>query len=880
MSQSSNKNSRLAWLVGAVELALLDRLRSKYVDQPNRQILYVIDFPNLVQVHCVPPVNVDIAETTGFLPVPKPERSWAQENSQDRYTDQAYLDSIAREHTGALGLTELLARYVFERRWSKGAPKLMLHTQVSEAARLESAIKNASMREWESTSRNINKALQQLESLASRNKGNIPAFVQAAVEAASDTLPALYGKYSGTRQFMRFRDVSPQIEPDFGSDHVIFLNSVPDLMRYVKNILNTKSGAEAFERIVIDWQSALIKISGVEDEKTAERRSDDARTLALIEYINGCLDEDKVNLQLVYLTAHARIFDAALLRYGVLNGSSINKLPLVGSRHARNRARYSAYLLLGSGNISKVPILDPRVLTTARDFVDYAAEYGGEENGKEKIQSITEWLPLFFNGVERDEEKIARSYLVLNGLISKRDSSEFSDVLQSEDFGSAQYAALDKSWAIYIAATSAAYGFSKIQDRQYLKDLLVAAFVGAKPSDVMDAIRDQMSKVMGEWLPAVASATFEQILQASATADDHHTDNQQIGRMVAPLLFPAFKTIQSDFTALFAWARNRRQLARPEVPWLKNPTPENLNIGCDWSSGVGLHRVNYIHALGLSYGFAVEGNWPAAYRLSSISVALARTIDDKHQERDLCYISGREAAYLCSFSARRRCAGMDMRFIPRVLPGQYYRDFEDALKKEESIFKNQLGGKKWAAHELRLEAEKIAWTIFERLVGIAISENITGSTTRSAGVQYGFDYRLEDLQEKAMHAEKLYEYFQRQSIEGYTDAMLHVTLQIRMGVIQLLLLDRYHFSEWVSLQDRSKYVESELDEINGLVNMRSESKGLPVLELAILKAAEAAKGGVWPVDSDNSVGIAGDSMSSFDKWRLMKLKVFLPNWEN
>lgn len=836
MTTGESPSSNTALLVGAIELAMLDRLRARFVDDKGVFTLFVIDFPFLAHIHCVPPLNLNLVETTGLL-IGQVSQSGNQSKIPP-HANHALMRTLAGARPKELGLTEVLSRYIFDRRWSGKLPKLMLSTQINEASDLEDGIRSGLMREWQDPQPSISSVVDGLEKIAKENAGNVKAFVEAAVTHAEDTLPALYGTYSQTRQYLRFSDIKPASVSEPQERPVMFADAVMEVQQYLDEVdaPGENAAASRFEEILGNWKSAIDVIFPNDEGSRLARRSSDAKTLALLEYLNLRLLEDKKNCRLVFLTSHGALFDAAGLRFGCMTERERRRRPNHGSFTDRDRSRYCAWLLAEEPGVSTAPILDPRVLMTSRDFIEYAVPPTQQASNKENVQAITEWLPLFFNGQEHDTALLARSYLHFQGVTKVRDAP----LLTVEKFGESQFTTLISSWDKYLRTISTAHGISKSVSREGIRDLLIMVVKG-QPGLVLEEIRRRMATLLSAWLPAVGGATFSQLqVSLRQTKSQPH---KIPSRSMPPLLMPAFEKIQASLTGLLGNAAPMATRTKTDLAWLSEPTAENLGIDQAWCEG-GEFRIQYIQALGLAYGFAIEENWSAAFRLASIAHDVVKLAPRGYTDpRDVRLLSGREAAFLSSFTARRRFASVPIELAASTRGERYVRDIESALRREEPIFEKNQWIEKFEAHKARIGGEHLSWQVFRLLSRHALDS--LHETRRSLLLFDEDTMGLEgDLQRTADTAIKLCSFFgePHQAPNGndhaaYAFAMYYLARQSWLGVLQL------HLFMEIPSELNSVSIKSNL--LNALLQLRKIERFRPAnctwtgLEYDMLCAATA-----------------------------------------
>lgn len=704
-------------LIGAIELAMMDLVRQEYIDNPSVRTLYVIDFPRMAQVHCVPPLHLQTVETTGFLPAPTREEIANEGSRSVPERDYGLVKRLAKRFPLALGLTEVLARFVFERAWSNDQPKLMLATQLYEAGTIHDAIQSASMTEWRSTLERVDVAEQQLLRIEVETRGKgIEDLVRLVADNAADNLPAIYGEYSQVRQFVRLTDIEPTADEDFFDRPVLFADALSELRPYLAEIRNAGPARKQFERLCEEWEDSIPETSS--DEKIKRGARFDAEALATIEHLNERLRRDSKPLQLVFLTDDGKLFDAAVYKARIIKRKrdlSFDSTCSTGAPGLLNRGRYTAHLLRSAPDalIRKVPILDPRALLTGRRFVDFAAGSAEKLPGDDRARAITEWLPMFFSGGERQVMLIAETYLQLQG----QKLSDFkSRPLKPEDFSDEQYGALVSSWSSYVRSVGVAHGLSRYSTRAHLRNVIVP-LVQNDGRSVTKAIRAHLTQVMGEWLPRLSGVTFQHLLKAGSTTKRRY-------RSVPPLILPVLAHVQRSLADLLTHTNTTDILDIDRYAWLAKPTAQNLGLATYWDSDPW--KLNYIQAIGLAYGFAIEENWSAAHRLATTALSLAQLHRASTGKPDDSLMSGREAAFLASLSARRSFATSPYGVSFRPNDGlEQLGQLKHCLAIEKKLFDEKGWSNRWEAHQLRLESEEIAWRAFSHLVSLMRTSSLT-----------------------------------------------------------------------------------------------------------------------------------------------------------
>ena len=172
MSPQADKPTKAEVLAGSCELGILECAWEHFVDKPAHEYLFVIDAPAMSSVHALPPHNISHFAVTGFLLAPETP-AYLKGMSQEKR--QAHYDSQSEAYPLTVGLTELIARYVFDRRWSRGAPKLMMSSQVATMTPTLDFVGRAASNEFTKTVSNSNSSNppQRVEGKVLRLQGRV-----------------------------------------------------------------------------------------------------------------------------------------------------------------------------------------------------------------------------------------------------------------------------------------------------------------------------------------------------------------------------------------------------------------------------------------------------------------------------------------------------------------------------------------------------------------------------------------------------------------------------------------------------------------------------------------------------------------------------------
>lgn len=725
--------------VGAVELAMLDLLRQEYVENEPIKPLFVVDFPRLAQTHCVPPLHLMVPEVTGLLP--SPDNS-AGESTRSKgivaERDIRLIKGLAEKFPETLGLAEVLSRFVFDRTWSYGVPKLMLSTQLGEADSILDALRHQSMEEWRRTvsRQSINKALVKFAEIYREAGKSMEDFIEGVADKAEELLPAIYGEYSQVRQLLRFEDIKPVADLDTEDCPVVFASDILELRGCLDEIADGKVGEAKFRVLQKLWEESIPEtyqraMSTETAERMRIRRRADVDTLATIEYLNDRLVEVDARYRLVFVSDDAKLFSGALRRFRVIEDPralSFNAKRATGSASAFHRSRYTAHLLLATPNsaLRKAPILDPRALMTGRSFVEFSVAGGIKEEGVEPVRAITEWLPVFFDGRERDKKAVANTYLHIQQERAQHDGA----LMTAEMFGARQYEALESHWKNYVRMVGTAHGLTRYSTRAHLRDAFVALMKDDR-AGVEVAIHRQLDKVMSAWLPALGGETL--VRRSEPTSIERRLGALRI-RSIPPLLLPAWPVVQGSLVQLFGGTDNgtNRDKVRA-LKWITKPTAKNLGLEGGWAR-TPKWKLNYIQCIGLAYGFASEGNWTAGYRLASSAFSLAQVRRDSSGKPDESFISGREAAFLASVAARRSLASRPTYLHAPDIEQDLIDRLRCAIELEAPIFDDNGWQVRREAHDLRLKGEVLSWRAYRQLCVIMRSQLGRGGKATDMGI--------------------------------------------------------------------------------------------------------------------------------------------------
>ena len=743
-------------LVGACELGLLESAWEYFVNQPRFQYHFVIDAPAVASVYALPPHNIAHFGIAGLLDAPERPgdlKHFSAEKKQEHYKEQA------QKYPLALGLTEILARYIFERRWSSDEPKLMMSSQISAIATIMEAVGNESSRELSRTYAHAGET-NPLNGLRNRfqsaKNSTASEFINDVIKDLEKYLPAIYGEYSETRRLFRYSQAVPF--PDRAEDEqaTVFARSyelIDGLLEIpeseVSDDIRDYLGRRGLDQPIFSlsqltelWLAAIPKSGRSMTAQKAEAKPDDgkrpssvkgaqreagdsegiddddkedgteqgnARTLAEIEYLNLRLQQIKSPVRLVFVTTTGRLFRAALYHGGKKRLGEPTPSIRLGSKDSYNKIEYLAQLLGdGQSDLGVVPLLDPRVLMTSPDFVNFA-------NRERKVpvedasREISAWLPAFFseypgNSGELDVKRLFQSYQHYQGV--RRKDTKIPDI-QADHFSSKQYDQLRVSWNAYIRIISAAEGVARIVQRdafhairsQLLGDVSLQELIGKRLDDAMSS-----------WLAIVGGNALQKTLRSDARRRKRKATGLNTFRVVPPLILPAFSSEKISLFVLVQHLRQKGPVFREgEFSWLTKPKLADFEIA--ESDPRGKHKARYIQMLGQAVLFASLNNWDAAYRLATQAYALAEQFLRDDENKDLStYVSGREAAYFASVASRR----LRTSWAKVERPVEEGHIWVEKYRKTIAVHETYIQGFEYrlAVHRARCDLEQLAWDVF------------------------------------------------------------------------------------------------------------------------------------------------------------------------
>lgn len=707
-------------LVGACELGLLESAWEYFVNKPKYQYLFVIDAPTISSVYALPPNNVAHFGIAGLLDAPEAP---ANLNGKPASARQAHYKDEARKYPLTLGLTEILARYLFTHRWSGGKPKLMMSNQTNTVGEIMDVVGRHSSIEFSQTYARAGDGnpLQDLqEKYMNDRSSNAERFVDDVMQQLEKYLPAIYGAYTNTRQLLRYAEALPFPDRLDEEQATVFAHSYKTI-----NTLLEQAGKEAsssdeetiptLAELTAFWGKA-IPSSGKrtaspkpgEDAEEEGTEHENARTLAEIEYLNRQFRAHNLPQRLVFVTTTGRLFEAALVRHGSIHHGAKPTIKF-GAASNYNKCLYLSHLLPNDDpEFELTPMLDPRVLMTCSDFVNYANRESKTPDD-DIAREISAWLPAFFANHlnlfgELDAKLIFNTYRHYQFAQGRERRPTIIDV---DSFSAQHYSELKTSWNEYIRIVSAAEGVERIMQREMFHDIR-ARLLGTISLQAM--MGQRLDDAMSRWLSIVGGNALQATLSATPNKKTAATSAAGKFRVVPPLILPSFS---SDRVSLFKLMQHLN-LHGPnfeinQFNWLTDPKPSDFEI--EESDPIkSAHKTRYVQMLGQAVLFASLNNWDAAYRLSTQAYALAEQFLKEDSDRDKpTYVSGREAAYFASVAARRLRTSWEMVDRPMSEGLGWVAKYRKAINDEIYIRKFPLRRELLL---LRGELEQIAWETF------------------------------------------------------------------------------------------------------------------------------------------------------------------------
>jgi len=661
-------------LVGACELGLLESAWEYFVNKPKYQYLFVIDAPKISSVYALPPNNIAHFGIAGLLDAPDAPANLKNKPASAR---QAHYKEEAKKYPLTLGLTEILARYLFSRRWSSGEPKLMMSSQTNSIGDLMDAVARSSSHEFTQTFKRSGDGnpLQDLQKkyMNDRSK-DAGEFIDDVTRQLEKYLPAIYGAYTDTRRLLRYAQALPFPDRPDEEQETVFARSyevINELLTLAERetLAPVEGLTQTLRELTKAWIEAIPRsgkratsqearpINDKDDvEETLEEEesteAENARTLAEIEYLNRQFRERGMPQRLVFVTTTGRLFQAVLTRYGFASHSVSTPNVLFGSKSNYEKCRYFSRLLVDdNSDLSLMPMLDPRALMMSSDFVNYANR---ESNASvdDNAREISAWLPAFFadylnSSGDMDVALIFRTYQHYQSTQTRKRIDV--PITSVDSFSPQHYSILKESWDKYIRIVSAAEGIERIMQREAFHDIRVQ-LIGK--TSLQELMGKRLDDAMSQWLAIVGGNALQASLRTLRGKKSTAPGTGKF-RVVPPLILPSFSSERVSLFRLMQHLNSHGPIfTENQFSWLTNPKASDFEI--DEADPRKDYKTRYVQMLGQAFLFASLNNWDAAYRLSTQAYALAEQfLRDDDDRLKSTYVSGREAAYFASVAARR-----------------------------------------------------------------------------------------------------------------------------------------------------------------------------------------------------------------------------------
>jgi hypothetical protein len=895
-TSSVNDEQKQELLVGACELGLLEATWERFVNKPQYQYLFVIDAPKISSVHALPPYNIAHFGLTGFLPVPERPADLRRLNFAAR---QKHFEEQARGFPLALGLTEILARYLLTTRWSGGAPKLMLSSQTTSVVGILEAITRNSSAELSQTIGNIG-VQNPLTDLAKRffadKVTKADQFIDKVTNELETLLPAIYGAYTATRQLFRYSEALPFPDEREEEKNTVFAHSykvIADILNQAARETNaarsldlqdsqshgaTTTGTPTFPTLLDAWTKA-VPPSGLRASNDSTHNDDDdersessnAHTLAEIEYINTYLAKSNSTYRLVFVTTTGRLFEAALKRFNV---RPLNVRPKFGARSNFDKSEYLSRLLScceGNDQLGAAPLLDPRVLMCSPDFVNFA-NHQSKTSVDDQSRAISAWVPAFFGNFLHgsgglDHARLYRTYLHYQ---TSRQTRDESNVISISAFTNEQFLGLKESWNNYIRIVAAAEGVDRLMRREAFHDIrqMLLTKEGQKAT-LSTLIGKRIDDAMSKWLTVVGGNALQANLAKLEKAGGS-ANIAKVFRIVPPVILPSFGEAQvSIFELVAQLCENGRNVNLSQFSWLTNPTASEFGI--DDTAANKIHKIRYVQMLGQAVMFASLGRWDASYRLVTQAFALAEQFLRVEADRaEPKYISGREAAYFASVACRRRASSSNA--APALKEGrEWVAKYREAIKLESNYLAHH--EPRLFIHDSRAELEGIAWDAFGVLYILYLNDSIKDTSA----VNLGWIDQCRDLCKALLarfsgDSEHLFtstiDFGDDCTSKAYNVALAYLQRQLAIMALQIELLLCSITTQ--ATNDSIKSYLALIDRSNNISADSYQRKYLPfsTLEHAVLNAARRVAR--LPLIDDKLPEFSGEE-NAFDRWRIEKL---------
>jgi hypothetical protein len=705
-----------ALAVGVLELAILTAVFKQFVQQPRFNYLYAIDAPTIASVHALPPHHITHFAITELLRTPeKPEvlKGKSADQRRQHFIEQAQGSPLAT------GLTEIIARYLFDGRWSSGLPKVIMPSQIGPLSTIVDATKRAAFGEWNTTTRSAtdNPLLNLAQRLKQKDQpSDATAFINELTSELEDLLPAIYGEYTASRQSLRFAEVLPSF-PESSSDtrstpelpRTVFADTFSQLSDIVGELEAAPDTASVenvrFADLLSAWENALPPAPNSTEEDSAPI----ARTLAEIEFLNRWLSHHNEPLRIAFFTTTARVFDGALKRFGVHEARRKPKY----DRPSYNKLRYMKYLAAAdeaTSPLAFMPLLDPRILMTGPDFVNFA-------NREEKTavddegRAISAWLPSIVGGKtgRLDIEELFNQYESIQFPELSRGNPSSASLIGTVSFLPKDQAKLVRDkWGAYIKLVSAVEGSERVLRRQMFHDIRVALLKQASndPNELRRQFGEQLDQAMGAWTAETSGFSLTATLRKKSTAAPK--------RNVPPLILPSFAKALQSIHAMLNSVKTKGAPDTDSFAWLTKPTPEAFGLQPD--DPKANEKTRYLQLLAQGLLFAHLGNWEAAYNVSTLAYSWAYQFLARSKNADeFQYISGREAAYFASVACRRMGARATAASQVTKRGLGWVDELEESLHQFERDNLSKPPNERFTVHLIRAGLEALAWDTFNAL---------------------------------------------------------------------------------------------------------------------------------------------------------------------
>lgn len=905
MSSQTEKPTKDEVLAGACELGILECAWEHFVDKPAHDYLFVIDAPAMSSVHALPPHNISYFGVTGFLRAPETP---ARLKGMPQEKRQAHYDSQSKTYPLTVGLTELIARYVFERRWSRGAAKLMMSRQVSTMAPTLDVVERAAGAEFTKTvsNANSNNPLNTLKTKFFASKTQSPEdFIDHVIGQLKDLLPSIYGAYSATRQLLRYNEALPFHAIGNSENKTVFAESIAELRLLLSHASVKQTVAPNAERsatptpvdfslIRSKWRESVpdsgntashtnrkaVDVTNETADGEAEESADDgtevenADTLAQIEYVNRALTASGSNVRLVFVTTTARLFHAAIKRFSFDERMPV---PKVGTRARYEKALYTSRLLAttgGDAELLTMPMLDPRALMTSPDFVSYANR-SAVTSVEDASKAISTWVPFFFRecfGGEKtfNATELFDVYAHLAGKHTTRSPSLRSFDLNK--FTDQHRDALIDSWDKYAKIVAAAEGVERIARRDAFHDVRQMLLARDQHATFQSLIAKKLDAEMSRWLSALGGSSLRRLLFRSARGTLKF-------RIAPPLILPSFNGAHISFHGLVRYlASNPNPVDAMKFAWLGDAKPEIF--GVDPNDSLANFKTRYIQMLGHAILFSALDNWDEAYRLTTQAFALAEQFLVAERNRiEPTYVSGREAAYFASIALRRR--GTLLFLVGRTVEqGLAWVDkYRAAINKEAEALRNPPD--RHAFHLFRIDIERCAWEAYRLLAQTAL-ESHDGER---------FSSRRPDFNRIQTTVKSLFgrcdglqvDRFKRSdasddentTYQAYARAGVYLRRQLTVIALQLQLLAAYPLdcSDVAKIKALLAQLKRSASDISH--GVAAEDVPFSSLDLALVAAAERVVSNGFPPRPYEPAWI--DRFDLFEDWRKRSLDAIAEN---